>query len=165
MRAAAIVANLVQMVIVLSIFLLQGISLGGWTILALFILLIIACANLLVLLFAENTDQGLIANAKKALTKRKDLRVSYASGLQPTLNFGGRKYDIMDIAESGARIVVGRRERLKKRVKSHVQLLCGESLTIKTVVIRREGDEVALAFKPPIEYSILLKERQALANS
>jgi hypothetical protein len=67
----------------------------------------------------------------------------------------------MDIAESGARIVVDRHERLKKRVKSHVQLLCGESLTIKTVVIRREGDEVALAFKPPIEYSVLLKERQA----
>ena len=56
MRAVAVIANLIQMVIVLSVFLLQGFVLGGWTVFALFILLMIAFLNLLVLLFHTCAD-------------------------------------------------------------------------------------------------------------
>lgn len=164
MRGVAIVANLIQMVIVLSIFLWQGISLGGWTILSLFVLLIIASFNLLVMLFPTNTDSGAIVNNKKVITKRQDLRVNYKTGVQPVLTMGKKRYDVIDIAESGIRIVVGRHERLSKRSKSHLSLLCGEVLNIKTVLIRRNGDEAALAFKPPIEYRILVKEKQAAVD-
>jgi len=164
MRIAAIIANLVQMVIVLSVFLLQGISLGGLTILALFMLLIIACFNLLVLLFSGDTGKGGIVDEKKAVVKRQDLRVSYLTGAQPTLKMGDRHYDVLDIAESGVRIVVGRHERLKKRTKCQIDLLCGECMHVKTVAIRRHGDEAALAFKPPIEYPVIVKEKQTVAG-
>ncbi len=50
----------------------------------------------------------------------------------------------------------------KKRAKCHIDLLCGEVLNIKTILVRRNGDEAALAFNPPIEYRILLKEKQAV---
>jgi len=165
MRVTAILANLIQMVIVLAIFLWQGMSLGGWTILALFILLIIASFNLLVLLFSTSLDRRTIVEEKKAIIKRQDLRVSYAAGNQPAVTIGRQRYDVLDIAESGIRILVGRHERLKKRAKCHIDLLCGEVLNIKTIRVRRNGDEAALAFKPPIEYRILLKEKQAAAGS
>ena len=164
MRVTAILTNLTQMVIVLSIFLWQGISLGGWIILALFALLIIASFNLLVLLFPTSMDRNGIVEDKKAIIKRQDLRVSYAAGAQPALTIGKQRYDVLDIAESGIRILIGRHERLKKRSKCQIDLLCGDVLNIRTILIRRNGDEAALVFKPPIEYRVLLKEKQAAAG-
>lgn len=163
MRTAAIAANLLQMLIVLTIFLIQGISLGGVTVFFLFVLLVIACFNLLVVLFPRDADQGVKGHKsgeKKPLVKRHDLRVSYVSDPRPVLAVGGKKHKILDIAEGGIRIHIGRDEQLKKRFKGHLEMLCGETLNIKVQLIRREGDEAALEFKPPIEYSVLLKERQ-----
>ena len=165
MRVAAIMANLVQMIIVLAIFLWQGLTLGGLTILALFVLLIIASFNLMVQLFPDIIDRGTIVDEKKSIIKRQDLRVSYAAGNQPVLTIGNQRYDVLDIAESGIRILIGRHERLNKKAKCHIELLCGEALNIKTLLVRRNGDEAALAFKPPIEYRILLKEKQAAAGA
>lgn len=160
MRVTAIVANLVQMVIVLFIFLLQGISLGGATILALFFLLIIAGLNLVVLLFSMGSDLRGVVTEKKPVVKRQDLRVSYMAGAKSTLTVGGQQYHLLDFAESGARVIVGRHERLKKRSRCQINLLCGEKINTKVVVIRREGDEAALSFRPPVEYSVVLKEKQ-----
>ena len=101
MRTAAIISNLVQMVIVLAIFVLQGLSFDGWTILGLFILLIIACFNLLVLLFHGFADQHLIGKEKPPIVKRQDLRVVYRSHIQPLMDMGKRSFSILDIAESG----------------------------------------------------------------
>lgn len=164
MRITAIMANLIQMVIVLSIFLWQGLTLGGFTILALFVLLIIASFNLLVLLFPDSMDRGAIVDEKKSIIKRRDLRVSYSIGAQPALTIGKQRYDVLDVAESGIRILIGRHERLKRKAKCHIELLCGEVLNVKTQLVRRNGDEAALAFRPPIEYRVLLKEKQAAAG-
>lgn len=164
MRITAIMANLIQMVIVLSIFLWQGLTLGGFTILALFVLLIIASFNLLVLLFPDSMDRGSIVDEKKSIIKRQDLRVSYSIGAQPALTIGKQRYDVLDVAESGIRILIGRHERLKRKAKCHIELLCGEVLNVKTQLVRRNGDEAALVFRPPIEYRVLLKEKQAAAG-
>ncbi len=161
MRIAAIVANLFQMVIVLTIFFWQGLSLGGSTVLALFVLLIIASYNLLVILFSDSMGRNTILAEKKTIIKRQDLRISYADGAQPVLTIGSQRYDVLDIAESGIRILIGRHERLKKRAKCRIDLICGEVLNTKTQLVRRYGDEAALAFHPPIEYRVLLKEKQA----
>jgi hypothetical protein len=161
MRIAAIMANLFQMVIVLTIFFWQGLSLGGLTVLALFVLLIIASFNLLVFLFPDSMGRNTMLEEKKAIIKRQDLRISYADGAQPVLTIGTQRYDVLDIAESGIRIIIGRHERLKKRAKCHIELICGEVLNTKTQLVRRYGDEAALTFHPPIEYRILLKEKQA----
>jgi hypothetical protein len=164
MRIAAIVANLIQMVIVLTIFFWQGLFLGGSTVLALFVLLIIASYNLLVFLFPDTIGRNTILAEKKTIVKRQDLRISYADAAQPVLTIGNRRYDVLDIAESGIRILIGRHERLKKRAKCRVELVCGEVLSTKAQLVRRYGDEAALAFHPPIEYRILLKEKQAAAG-
>lgn len=164
MRVAAIIANLVQMVIVLFVFLLQGIAMGGMTILALFVLFIIACFNLWVLLFPGDKDQGPVVDDKKTIIKRLDFRVGYALGTQAKLGIGEQDYDVIDISEGGARIAIGRHERLKKRFHCQVNLLCGETFKTKVVVMRREGNEAALAFDSSVAYRVLLKEKQVVAG-
>ena len=165
MRAAAILFNLVQMVIVLAIFVLQGLTFNGWTILGLFIILIIACFNLLILLFHRLSDQSLIKGDKPAIVKRQDLRVVYGSGPKPELSIGRRTFTILDIAESGLRISINRHDALRKRLRTRIDLLCGETLNVRAVVVRRHADEAALTFRQPLGYAVILKEKQAVAQN
>jgi hypothetical protein len=165
MRAAGIIFNLVQMVIVLAIFVLQGLTFGGWTILGLFILLIIACFNLLVLLFHGLSDQNLIGGEKSLLVKRQDLRVAYRSGVQSVFAIGKQSFSVLDIAESGVRFSINRHEHIKKRFRARIELVCGETLNVKAIVVRRQADESAVRFKQPLGYAVLLKEKQAVAAS
>lgn len=166
MRTAAVIANLIQMVFVLLVFLLQGFVLGGWTVLALFILLLIAFLNLLVLLFHSalaGSDQTMLFKDPTSIIKRQDLRVNYMSGRSPVLAIGSRKFKVVDLSETGIRFAIGRSEQLKKRPRCQLTLLCGMSLTFKAVLIRREGGEAVLQFKHPIAYQTLIEEKQAAA--
>ena len=163
MRAAAIIVNLVQMVIVLAIFVLQGLTFGGWTILGLFVLLVIACFNLLVLLFHGFSDQHVVSKASPTIVKRRDFRVVYRPDARPEMIFGTRSVSILDIAESGLRVKIGRHGKIRKRVRARIDLLCGETLHVRASVIRKQGDEVAMRFKNALEYTVLLKEKQAVA--
>lgn len=165
MRVFAIAANLVQMGIVLAMFLAKGLSLGGMIILALFILLIFAFINLLVLLFyTSNTaaHRPLVGEDKAPVAKRQAMRVTYALGPQPTLSLGGRRFAVADISEGGVRFIIERGGRLKKRLRGKITLLSGQTLSIQGTLIRREGNEATIALKSIIDYHILLKEKQAL---
>lgn len=167
MRAAAIIANLTQMVIVLLVFLLQGFVLGSWTVLALFILLLVAFLNLLVLLFHSalaGSDQTSLFKDPASIIKRQNMRVAYAAGKSPILSIGPRKFKVVDLSETGIRFAIGRSEQLKKRTRCQLTLLSGPSLTFKAVLIRREGGEAVLQFKHPIAYQTLIEEKQALAS-
>lgn len=167
MRNAAVIANLTQMVIVLLVFLLQGFVLGGWTVLALFILLLIAFVNLLVLLFHSaltGSDQTKLFKDPTSITKRQYLRVLYVAGRSPILTIGSRQFNVVDLSETGIRFSIGRSEQLKKRPHCQLTLLSGPSLTFKTVLIRREGGEAVLQFKHPIAYQTLIEEKQAAAS-
>jgi hypothetical protein len=166
MRAAAVIANLTQMVIVLLVFLLQGFVLGGWTVLALFVLLLIAFLNLLVLLFHSalaDSDQTKLFRDPASIIKRQDLRVTYTARKSPILAIGPRKFKVVDLSEKGIRFAIGRSEQLKKRPSCRLTLLSGPSLTFKAVMIRREGGEAVLQLKHPIAYRTLIEEKQAAA--
>jgi hypothetical protein len=164
MRTAAVIANLTQMVIILLVFLLQGFVLGNWTVLALFILLLISFLNLLVLLFHSalaGSDQTKLFEEPASIIKRQGLRVTYAAGKSPILVIGTSKFKVLDLSETGVRFAVGRSEQLKKRPRCQLTLLSGPSLTFKAVLIRRVGGEAVLKFKQPIAYQRLIEEKQA----
>ncbi len=162
MRAIAVVANLIQMVLILTVFIAHGLSLGGWTILAFFFLLLIAFVNLLVFLYHVPANQVRVPSEKKGITKRQDFRVTYVTGTQPILTIGHKRYSVLDIAETGVRFSIGRHEHLKKRVRGHMSLLCGESMDVNATLIRRQGNEAAIFLKQSIVYHTLLKEKQAV---
>ena len=163
MRVITVVANLVQMAIILVVFLLKGLVLGGWVIFALFVLLMIAFLNLLMLLFhstLSNKNPGKGIKEKAAIIKRQVLRVAYLSEPYPVLMVGKRKFSVSDLSENGMRIRIGRHEQLNKRFRGHLELLGDVSIGVKAVLIRRQGDEAALALKQPLDYAVLLQEKQ-----
>lgn len=163
MRIITVAANLAQMIIILVVFLFKGLSLGSWVILALFVLLMIAFVNLLMLLYhsaLSDKDPGKRTKEKAALIKRQDLRVAYLSEPFPVLMVGKRNFAVSDLSENGLRIRIGRHEKLKRRFRGHLALLCDQSIGVQAVLIRRQGDEAALALKQPLDYAVLVKEKQ-----
>ena len=167
MRAVAVIVNLVQMIIVLLVFIVQGFVLGGWTVFALFILLLIAFLNLLVLLFHPSmagSDRMKLVKDHASIIKRQDQRVIYPAARRPVLMIGNRKFDILDLSEQGLRFSIGRNEQLRKRMRCRLTLLSGQTLNFKAVLIRREGGHAVLQFKQPIAYRKLIDEKQAAVS-
>jgi hypothetical protein len=163
MRGFAVVVNLIQMGIVLALFLTHGMGLGATTIFALFLMLIIAFINLLVLLFHSALtplDQAVKSNEKIGLVKRQDLRVLYTSTSQPWLEVKARRFPVLDLSENGIRISIDRPVPLRKRFHARLLLLSEQILPLKLTLVRRQGNEAALVFQHPIDYAVVLAEKQ-----
>ncbi len=168
MRTIAIVAGLAQMAIIFMVFFLKGLALGGWLLFALILLLVMAFVNLLILVFhcrLSPKDEKQTTKEKPAIVKRKDLRVTYTSAQYPTFSVGNRGFAVTDLSENGLRIRIDRKEPLKKRMRGYLVFLSSETLTVKVKLIRREDEEAALAFKEPLDYALLLREKQTLAGN
>jgi hypothetical protein len=163
MRGFAVVVNFIQMGIILALFLTHGIGLGAATIFALFVMLIIAFINLLVLLFhtaLTPLDQAPKSNEKIGLVKRQDLRVLYPSNSHPWLEMNTHRFPVLDLSENGIRISIDRQETLKKRFRGRLLLLSEQTLPMKLTLARRQGNEAALVFQHPIDYALILAEKQ-----
>ncbi len=165
MRWLAIAVNLVQIGIILALFLIKGLTLGGSTIMVFFMLLLFALINLIVLLFYTiniAADQPLFGREKPPIVKRQDLRISYAAAAQPLFNTGTHRFPILDLSENGMRISLDRNQRCRKRLRGQIEMLCGKILNVKGALVRREGDEAAFLFRKPVDYKVLLQEKQAV---
>jgi len=168
MRIFAIIVNLAQMGIILTIFLVQGLKLGGPIILVFFVMLVFAFINLLVLLFYTVnmvTNSPIIGEEKPGIVKRQDLRVTYKSDLHPSLIIEGQRFTVLDVAENGVRFSIPRNQRIKKRVRAEMTLLCGDTLTPRGSLARREGNEATLMFKKPLSLETLSKERRTVVSN
>jgi hypothetical protein len=166
MRAVAIVANLIQMFIILILFFIQGLTLGGLTIFALFVLLLVAFVNLLVLLFhsaLSETNRTDRRNEKQGLVKRQDLRVRYTPAARPELVVDKRCFSVLDLSENGIRIHIRRQEPLKRRFRGRLTLLSRQTLDIQVFQVRRQGNEAALLIKQPLDWDVLSTEKELVS--
>ena len=163
MRAFAVVINLIQLIIISALFLTHGITLGAVTIAALFLLMLFALINLLVLVFHSplaETNNTTRSSIKVGLIKRQDLRVMYLGPAQPALAVGQRRFPVLDLSENGMRINLDRQAPLKKRFRGQLTLLSDTVLPLKLTLVRRQGNEAALSFKQSLDYTVLLTEKQ-----
>ena len=163
MRTFAIIINLIQIVIIAGLFLTRGIALGAVVIASLFLLMLFALINLLVLLFHSKpatTRHATGYGRKIGLVKRQKLRVMYIGPSQPVLAVEGRHFPVLDLSEKGIRINVDRQAPLKKHLRGQLTLLSNAVLPLKLTLVRRQGNEAALSFKQPVDYAILLVEKQ-----
>lgn len=164
MRVLALIANLAQVGIVLAIFIELGLSLGGWVILGLFLLLIIALLNqIVVFFFAVNkaVHQPLVGPGKESV-KRKDYRVTYTMPPQPTVIIDEHPYSVLDLSENGMRFYIDRQEGLKKNFGGRISLLCGHSLPFQGTLIRRQKYEAIASFNQALDRAVLVKEGNML---
>jgi hypothetical protein len=167
MRIFAVIINLVQMGIVLTVFLGQGLKLGGSIILVFFLMLVFAFINLIVLLFyaVSDTNSPILGEEKPGIVKRQDLRVTYTPNRQPSLFIEGQRFSVLDLAENGVRFSIPRNQRIKRRARAEITLLCGQTFKVRGGLGRREGNDATLMFKKPLSFETLSTERRMVQNS
>lgn len=92
--------------------------------------------------------------------KRTYIRISYAVGNRPRLKIGQIDVDIMDLSESGIRIVKNDGLTLDKTIHGIIALLCGKSVAIDADVVWDKNGETGLLLTHLIPSDIMEKEKQ-----
>ena len=165
MYIAAIVANVVQLVIILALFLVRGLELGAMVIFLLFLLMPIPFINFLALFFCRQPIGQPAAgpDEENGMIKREAMRVRYSRERCPTLNTGGTAYAVRDLSEGGVCIRASSDTPFKKKINGEILLISGERIRFKGSVRRREAGEVIFVFNEPIGTAILMEEKKAIA--
>jgi hypothetical protein len=165
MNIVALVANVIQLLIILAVFFIRGLELGPLVIFLLFLLMPVPFINFLALFFSNrpgtvsSTDDA----ADNGIIKREAVRVLYGEDRCPVLTVGSTAYAVRDLSEGGVRILAGTQMPFRKKVTGDIRLLSGETIPFKARVVRQEEGEVAFKFTAPIGTAILMEEKKALA--
>jgi hypothetical protein len=165
MYIAAIVANVVQLIIILALFLVRGLELGALVIFLLFLLMPIPFINFLALFFCRQPigQPAAGSDEENGMIKREAMRVRYSRERCPTLNTGGTAYAVRDLSEGGVCIRASSETPFKKKINGEILLISGERIRFKGSVRRREPGEVIFVFNEPIGTAILMEEKKAIA--
>ncbi|WP_319524222.1 PilZ domain-containing protein [uncultured Desulfosarcina sp.] len=165
MNIAALVANVIQLLIILALFFIRGLDLGPLAIFLLFLLMPIPFINFLALFFTKRSIAADSADDStgNGLIKREALRILYEEDRCPVLTVGETAYAVRDLSEGGVRIRAGAQAPFKKKVNGEIRLLNGDPIRFKATILRREEGEVVFKFTEPVGTAILMEEKRVLA--
>jgi hypothetical protein len=165
MNIAALVANVLQLLIILAVFFIRGLDLGPLVIFLLFLLMPIPFINFLALFFSKRPISASSADDAdgNGLIKREAVRILYEEDRCPVLTVGDTAYTVRDLSEGGVRIRAGAEMPFKKKFNGGIRLLSGDRIRFKATVARREEGEVVFKFTEPVGTAILMEEKKALA--
>ena len=92
--------------------------------------------------------------------KRTYIRITYRPENRPKLKIGETDIDVVDISESGIRIVKHKKIKLDKRIHGTMTLLCGESVAIDGDMVWEKNGEFGLLLKHLIPSDDMEKEKK-----
>ncbi len=165
MKIVAIIADIVQLGIILAIFFIRGLDLGALVIFLLFMLMSVPFINILALFFP---NRPMLKSASETiedngLVKRIAMRVRYPEAHCPIMKTAGTAFTVLDISEGGVRIRASLSTPLKKKITGEIQLISGGRIGFKAILMRREEGEVVFRFVNPIGTALLVEEEKTMA--
>lgn len=92
--------------------------------------------------------------------RRKSLRVTYGPAARARLRVGDNDYQLADISEMGLRFYREGVIEEGQEVAGKVTLLCGESVDVAGMVVRREQVCVYMNVENPVGKSLLRREQE-----
>jgi hypothetical protein len=97
--------------------------------------------------------------------RRKSIRVTYPLDKRPVLKVGENEFEVADISEMGLRFFNDRKIEFQHRVCGTVKLLCGESVDVEGMIVRKKRVDIYMNVNIPILTNILMKEQQQLDHN
>jgi len=167
MNIVALVANVIQLAIILMVFFIRGLDLGGLVIFLLFLLMTVPFINFLAIFYSKRplADPAAEGNGPdNGLIKREAVRVNYGADRCPSLTTGGTSYAVRDLSEGGVRIHASSATPFKKKISGEIKLLTGDRFRFKATLMRQEEGEVVFHFIEPVGTAILMAEKKILAD-
>jgi len=101
----------------------------------------------------------------KGPERRKSLRVTYAPDKRPVLKVGENEFEVADISEMGLRFFNDRKIEFRHRVRGTVKLLCGESIDVEGMIVRKKRIDIYMNVNNPILKNVLMKEQQQIDHN
>jgi len=92
--------------------------------------------------------------------RRKSVRVTYSPDKRPVLIVGENEFEVADISEMGLRFFNDRKIEFGHWVRGTVKLLCGESIEVEGMIVRKERIDIYMNVNIPISKNILMNEQQ-----
>ena len=166
MNSIALVANVIQLMIILAVFFISGLDLGPLVIFLLFLLMPIPFINFLAIFYSKQPMAATTAadqDLNNGLIKREAMRVIYGEDRCPILTTGGTAYTVRDLSEGGVRISASSAVPFKKRISGVIELISGGRIQFKASLMRREEGEAVFLFVEPVGTAILMEEKKTLA--
>ena len=163
MKLAAAIANITQLVVILLIFFIRGVELGGTVIFLLFLLMAVPFINFLAYVFTRRPYPANGNAEREGMIKREALRVHYRQEGCPQLKIGDNRYMVNNLSEGGVSIAASSETPFKGSVKGEIDLLAGGRLRFRATVLRRSAGEVVFRFSHPIGTALLRDEKAAVA--
>jgi len=96
----------------------------------------------------------------KGPERRKSVRVTYALDRRPVLKVGENEFEVADISEMGLRFFYDRNIEFRHRVRGTVILLCGESIDVEGMIVRKKRSDIYMNVNNPISKHVLMREQQ-----
>ena len=97
--------------------------------------------------------------------RRKNLRATYKTGKRPVLTVGENEFEVADISEMGLRFFNDKKIGFGHWVRATVKLLCGESIYVEGMIVRKKRVDIYRNVNIPISKSILRKEQQIIGHN
>lgn len=89
----------------------------------------------------------------------KASKVIYSSKKRPKLQTENKAYVISDISEMGLRFFTHGSVKVGHQMLGTVTLLCGESIDVEGMIVRKDSTHIHMNINIPVEKSILEKEQ------
>ena len=96
--------------------------------------------------------------------RRKNLRVIYKPEERPTLKVGENEFKVADFSEVELRFFHSNIE-LGHWVRGTLTLLCGESIDVKGMIVRKKQEDICIGLNPHIQKKILVREQQHISHN
>ncbi|BBO82004.1 hypothetical protein DSCO28_25700 [Desulfosarcina ovata subsp. sediminis] len=164
MKITAIIANIIQLAIILFIFFIRGPELGSLVIFLLFLLLAVPFINILTLLIDKRAILPTLSAKADGIVKREAVRIHYTGTHYALLTIDGITFTVRDLSEGGVRLNASSATTFKRKTTGEIRLLCGKNIRFKATVLRREEGAVVLRLSQPIGTATLVEEKRALAG-
>ena len=101
----------------------------------------------------------------KGPERRTNLRATYKIDKRPVLKVGENEFEVADISEMGLRFFNDRKIEFPHWVRGTVKLLCGESIYVEGMIVRKKRVDIYMNVNIPILKNILMREQQQIDNN
>ena len=101
----------------------------------------------------------------KGPERRTSLRATYKTDKRPVLKVGENEFEVADISEMGLRFFNDRKIEFRHWVRGTVKLLCGESIYVEGMIVRKKRVDIYMNVNIPIPKNILRKEQQLIGHN
>ncbi len=92
--------------------------------------------------------------------RRQYIRIAYETDRKPALVVNGDRLKVLDLSQTGVRVLKRGNRCLEKSFQARLELLTGEAVAVDAVIEWEENNQLGIRLAPPIPPELFSRERR-----